>query len=95
MSRQKYVVQLADDERERLQKLVRGGVSPAREVVRARILLKADAGWTVVRIADLVSVPYPYRLAYRLSTPIVKAGAEQVLAAIRWRHRLRTGGYTI
>ena len=25
----------------------------------------------------------PYRLAYRLSTPIVKAGAEQVLAAIR------------
>ena len=29
---------------------------------------------------DLVT---PYRLAYRLSTPIVKAGAEQVLAAIR------------
>ena len=56
MSRQKYVVQLADDERERLQKLVRGGVSPAREVVRARILLKADAGWTVVRIADALDV---------------------------------------
>ena len=56
MSRQKYVVQLANDERERLQKLVRGGVSPAREVVRARILLKADAGWTVVRIADALDV---------------------------------------
>ena len=56
MSRQKYVVQLADDERERLQKLVRGGVSPTREVVRARILLKADAGWTVVRIADALDV---------------------------------------
>ena len=56
MSRQKYVVQLADDERERLQKLVRGGVSPAREVVRARILLKADAGWKVVRIADALDV---------------------------------------
>ena len=56
MSRQKYVVQLADDERERLQKLVRGGVSPAREVVRARILLKADAGWKVVRIAGALDV---------------------------------------
>ena len=65
MSRQKYVVQLADDERERLQKLVRGGVSPAREVVRARILLKADAGWTVVRIADALGCGSGYSVPYQ------------------------------
>ena len=56
MSREKYVVQLTDDDRECLQKLVRRGLTPAREVARARILLKADAGWPVVRIADALDV---------------------------------------
>ena len=60
MSRQKYVVQLTDDERWHLQKMVRGGVSSAREVARVRILLKADADWSVVRIADALDVaPVP------------------------------------
>ena len=56
MSREKYVVQLTDDARESLQKFVRGGTSSAREVARARILLKADDGWTVHRIAEALDV---------------------------------------
>ena len=56
MSREKYVVQLTDGARESLQKFVRGGTSSVREVARARILLKADDGWTVHRIAEALDV---------------------------------------
>ena len=45
MSWQRYVVRLESDERDQLERLVRAGTSPARKVARARILLKADAGW--------------------------------------------------
>jgi transposase len=40
----KYVVELTEDERERLCKLISAGSAPARMLNRARILLKADAG---------------------------------------------------
>ena len=39
----KYVVKLSDEERERLNTLIRSGKHPARQLMRARILLKADA----------------------------------------------------
>jgi hypothetical protein len=38
----KYVVRLSAQEREQLQALVRKGKAPARRVLKARILLKAD-----------------------------------------------------
>jgi transposase len=38
----KYVVQLTQEERERLRKLISAGSAPARMLNRARILLKAD-----------------------------------------------------
>ncbi len=56
MGRQQYVVRLATGERDELQRLARKGTSPARKVTRARILLKADAGWPVVRIAEALDV---------------------------------------
>ena len=40
----KYVVELTEDERERLHKLISAGSAPARMLNRARILLKADVG---------------------------------------------------
>ena len=52
MSWQRYVVRLESDERDQLERLVRAGTSPARKVARARILLKADAGWGVGRIVE-------------------------------------------
>src|SRR3977135_2983997 len=39
----RYVVKLNADERQRLQELIRKGASPAQRLLKARILLKADA----------------------------------------------------
>ena len=53
----KYVVRLGDDERERLDTLIQNGKAPARRLLKARILLKADASeageaWSDSRIAE-------------------------------------------
>ena len=53
----KYIVGLGDDERERLNTLIKKGKAPARQLLKARILLKADASeageaWSDSRIAE-------------------------------------------
>jgi Homeodomain-like domain len=53
----KYIVKLDEAERERLNALIQKGKGPARQVLKARILLKADASeageaWSDGRIAD-------------------------------------------
>jgi hypothetical protein len=53
----KYIVKLSEAERERLNALIQKGKSPARQVLKARILLKADASeageaWSDGRIAE-------------------------------------------
>ena len=53
----KYVVKLSDEERERLSTLIRTGKHRARQLMKARILLKADAseageGWSDSQIAS-------------------------------------------
>jgi transposase len=40
----RFLVALTSDERQRLQSLLRAGVMPARKLLHARILLKADRG---------------------------------------------------
>jgi hypothetical protein len=56
ISVKKYVVRLNGEERERLETLIRKGKSPARRVLKARILLKADVsagkGWSDNRIIE-------------------------------------------
>ena len=42
--KKKYVVELTEEEREYLHKLISSGTAPARKFNRARILLKADVG---------------------------------------------------
>ena len=56
MGWERYLVRLEDDERDQLECLVRGGRSQARKVTRARILLKADAGWGVGRIVEALDI---------------------------------------
>jgi transposase len=46
MSKKLYIVDLTNDEREQAIELTRKGKVSARKVTRARILLKADEGWT-------------------------------------------------
>lgn len=52
MARKKYVVELTDKERTELSDLISAGEARARKLTRARILLKADEGWTDERIGD-------------------------------------------
>jgi len=59
--RKKYFVQLSPEDRERCADLVRSGRAPARTVMHARVLLKADSGpegpgWTDAAIAEAVEV---------------------------------------
>jgi transposase len=46
MSKKRYIVDLTNDEREQALELTRKGKVSTRKVTRARILLKADEGWT-------------------------------------------------
>jgi hypothetical protein len=53
----KYIVTLTDEERERITTLIQTGKHPARTLLKARILLKADAsdageGWSDSQIAS-------------------------------------------
>ena len=56
MVREKYAVRLTPEERENLQRLVRGGKSPARMTTRARILLKTGDGWPAPQVAEALDV---------------------------------------
>ena len=56
----KYVVTLSDDERDQLNAMIKKGKHPARQQLKARILLKADAsdageGWSDGQIATALS----------------------------------------
>lgn len=55
----KYVVALAEDEREQLLKLIGSGTAKARTISRARILLKANDGWQDQEISQAVDVSIP------------------------------------
>ncbi len=59
----RYVVKLSDDKRERLNTLIRAGKHPARQLTKARILLKAAAsetgeGW---RDCEIAAAPVGHR----------------------------------
>jgi len=59
--RKKYIVPLSPEDRERCTELVRSGTAPARTLMHARVLLKADSGpqgpgWTDAAISEAVEV---------------------------------------
>ena len=56
MSGKRYTIQLTTEEREQLNRLVRGGKHAVRIVTRARILIKIDEGWAVPQIAAALDV---------------------------------------
>jgi transposase len=57
--KQKYQVNLTQAEREHLENLISAGREKARKLTRARILLKADAGWTDTEIVKALDVGLP------------------------------------
>src|SRR5271157_5341075 len=78
----RYVVKLSDEERERLNTLIHMGKHPARQLTRARILLKADAseageGWSDSRIAAALDTSTD--TVARTRQQLVEEGFEAVL----------------
>ena len=78
----KYVVRLSDDERERLNTLIQKGKHRARQLVKARILLKADAseagdGWSDSEIAAALDTSVT--TVARTRQQLVEEGFEFVL----------------
>src|SRR3974377_1474613 len=79
----RYVVRLNAEEREQLQALVRKGKGPARQVLKARILLKADvseggAGWSDSKI--IAALETNASMVYRVRKQLVEEGFEAVLS---------------
>ena len=77
MVREKYAVRLTSEERENLQRLVRGGKSPARMITRARILLKTGDGWPAPQVAEALDVVEG--TVYRIKRRFVEDGLEGAL----------------
>jgi transposase len=78
----KYVVTLSDEERERLNTLIHTGKHRARQLVKARILLKADAsdageGWSDSQIAAALDTSVD--TVARARQQLVDEGVEAVL----------------
>ena len=83
ISVKKYVVRLSREERQQLETLIRKGKGPARRLLKARILLKADVsnageGWSdneIIRALD-ASVS----MVYRVRKQLVEEGFAAVLS---------------
>jgi transposase len=78
----KYIVKLSDNERERLNTMIRVGKHPAWRLTRARTLLKADAadggdGWSDSQIAAALDINVA--TVERTRRQLVEEGFEAVL----------------
>jgi hypothetical protein len=79
----RYVVKLNADERQRLQELIRKGASPAQRLLKARILLKADASdageaWSDRKIIEALDTSVS--MVYRARKQLVEEGLDAVLS---------------
>jgi len=75
----KYVVDLTEEERDRLAQLVRSGKHSARRIRWAQALLKADAGWTDQKISEALDIGI--RTVQRIRLRFVEEGIEVALGA--------------
>ena len=73
----KYIVKLAESEREQLQTLIRQGKQSARQLARARILLLSDEGRIDKDIAEAVQVHV--NTIERTRAKYVEGGVEHAL----------------
>ena len=77
----KYIVTLSDEEREQLSALIHSGKHPAQKLLKARILLKADAsqggGWSDSQIA--VALQTSVDTVARTRQRLVEEGVEAAL----------------
>jgi transposase len=79
----RYLVRLSAEEREQLQALIRKGKNPAKRLLKARILLKADVseageGWSDGRIIKALDTSAS--MVYRVRKQLVEEGFAAVLS---------------
>ena len=82
MPAKKFIVELDDDERARLEVLISKGKAPAKAILKARILLKADQskggpGWLDAEIVDALDTNLT--MVSRTRETFVIAGIDAVL----------------
>ena len=75
----KYIVDLTDEERNRLRQLVRSGKHSARRIRYGHVLLKAHAGWTDQKISEALDIGI--RTVQRIRQRFVEEGMEVALGA--------------
>jgi transposase len=73
----KYVVDLQDEERQAVQRILRSGKHSARKRRWAHALLKADEGWSDEKIADALSISLP--TVQRIRQRFVEEGLDAAL----------------
>ena len=73
----RYPVHLTDAERDFLKRLIASGTAPARKLAHARLLLKADEGWTDAQIRAAVDISQP--TISRARKQFVEEGLEAAL----------------
>ena len=83
MAAKKFIVELDAAERERLHALISKGTAPAKTILKARILLKADnadggPGWLDARIVDALDTNLS--MVSRVREKLVCEGLDAVLA---------------
>ena len=87
MVRDKYAVRLEPGQKEELQHLVRAGKGSARVIIRARILLKTDEGWSAPQVAEALDVAEG--TVFRIKRRLAEEGLEGVLKDRPQAHRYR------
>jgi len=75
----KYIVDLQEEERRVLQRIIRSGKHSARKIRWAHALLKADTGWKDEKIAEALDISLP--TVQRIRQRFVEEGLEIALGA--------------
>src|ERR1700757_1625911 len=83
ISVKKYIVRLSAEERQRVEAMIRKRKGPARRLLKARILLKADVsdagpGWSDSRI--IAALDTSASMVYRVRKQLVEEGLEAALS---------------
>ena len=77
MPNKKYVVKLSQEERNVLEEMISSGKHSAKKILRARVLLKADASWPDQKIAEALEVNV--RTIERLREQLVEEGFDSFM----------------
>jgi transposase len=75
----KYIVDLQEEERQDLNRIIRSGKHSARKIRWAHVLLKADAGWKDQKISEALDISLP--TVQRIRQRFVEEGLEVALGA--------------